>query len=211
MRTIVYVDGLNLYYGALKGTPYKWLDLKKLAQEILGPQNDIIKIKLFTAAVKPTSTDPHVHLRQSVYLRALEKFIPEIEIMKGHFLEHTVSMRLDPPIGTKKFATVLKREEKGSDVNLALHFLNDAWLNHYDCGVIISNDSDLAEAVRLVRMQTTKKIGIISPFPTTSKELSNHSHFQRKIRENALTISQLPDQIPNTNIKKPDRWKTITE
>ena len=26
MKTIVYVDGLNLYYAALRGTPFKWLD-----------------------------------------------------------------------------------------------------------------------------------------------------------------------------------------
>jgi hypothetical protein len=26
MRTWEYVDGFNLYYGAVKGTPYKWLN-----------------------------------------------------------------------------------------------------------------------------------------------------------------------------------------
>ena len=26
MRTRVYIDGFNLYYGCLKGTPAKWLD-----------------------------------------------------------------------------------------------------------------------------------------------------------------------------------------
>jgi hypothetical protein len=30
VRTIAYVDGFNLYYRALKGTPYKWLDLNKM-------------------------------------------------------------------------------------------------------------------------------------------------------------------------------------
>ena len=32
MRTRVYVDAFNLYYGALRGTPYKWLDLDALYQ-----------------------------------------------------------------------------------------------------------------------------------------------------------------------------------
>jgi len=45
---------------------------------------------------------------------------------------------------------IVKTEEKGSDVNLAVHLLNDAWLNLYDCAVVISNDSDLAESCRLV-------------------------------------------------------------
>jgi hypothetical protein len=31
----VYIDGFNLYYGALKRTPYKWLDLALLARTLL--------------------------------------------------------------------------------------------------------------------------------------------------------------------------------
>lgn len=30
MKTFVYVDAFNLYYGAVKDTPYKWLDLRAL-------------------------------------------------------------------------------------------------------------------------------------------------------------------------------------
>lgn len=40
MLTNVYVDGFNLYYGCLKGTPYKWLDLGALFQALL-PSNKI--------------------------------------------------------------------------------------------------------------------------------------------------------------------------
>ncbi len=38
MRTSVYIDGLNLYYGALKGTPFKWLDPIKLSTAVLPRQ-----------------------------------------------------------------------------------------------------------------------------------------------------------------------------
>ena len=48
MRTYVYIDGFNLYYGAVKDTPGKWLDLVALCREIL-PGKDIRKIKYFTA------------------------------------------------------------------------------------------------------------------------------------------------------------------
>ena len=34
MDTYVYVDGFNLYYGAVKRTPLKWLDIKALAQPL---------------------------------------------------------------------------------------------------------------------------------------------------------------------------------
>ena len=30
MKTNVYIDGLNLYYRAVQGTPYKWLDIVTL-------------------------------------------------------------------------------------------------------------------------------------------------------------------------------------
>jgi len=41
MLTNVYVDGFNLYYGCLKGTPYKWLDLGALCQALLPPRTRI--------------------------------------------------------------------------------------------------------------------------------------------------------------------------
>ncbi len=50
IRTIVYVDGFNLYYGAVKDTPYKWLDLGKMCKFLL-PPNDIQRLKYFTARV----------------------------------------------------------------------------------------------------------------------------------------------------------------
>lgn len=236
MKTIVYVDGLNFYYGCTKNTPYKWVNLKTLSEKILGDRNEIIKIKLFAARVKPTASDPTAHTRQDSYFRALQNQIPEIEIQYGHFLEHTVTMPvalnqdstrvidvikkdtkypfakheltlpLAPTQRKVRFLDVIKREEKGSDVNLAVHFLNDALLGNYECGVIISNDSDLAEAVKLVRTQTTKVIGIISPFPTVSKELKQYSHFQRTIRNGALASSQMPPSIPDTQITKPTSW-----
>ena len=49
MRTFVYVDGFNLYYGALKGTAIKWLDLVALFKTVLQPHHDILTVKYFTA------------------------------------------------------------------------------------------------------------------------------------------------------------------
>ena len=49
-RAIIYVDGFNLYYGSLKGTPYRWLDLHRLATLML-PEQDVAAVKYFTAIV----------------------------------------------------------------------------------------------------------------------------------------------------------------
>lgn len=56
-RAIVYVDGFNLYFGALKGTPYKWLDLDALARR-LAPNDDIVAVRYFTARVTTRRSDP---------------------------------------------------------------------------------------------------------------------------------------------------------
>lgn len=151
MRTYIYVDGFNLYYGAVKDTPYKWLDLKALFSRILKPYNEIRAIKYYTAKLAGRPDDLDAPNRQTFYLNAPKAQIPEIEITFGHFLQSTVRMRLAKPKPWKKTEAVIKTEEKGSDVNLALHVLNDAWQNLYDCAVICSNDSDLSEALRLIK------------------------------------------------------------
>jgi len=80
-RTIVYVDGFNFYYECVKGSPYRWLNLLRFAELVL-PKNDVIKVKYFTAIVKPTANDQSKAVRQQTYLRALAT-IPDIEIFLG--------------------------------------------------------------------------------------------------------------------------------
>ncbi len=63
MRTWVYVDGFNLYYGALKGTPFKWLNPIALATQLLPAGHVIERLKYFTAHVSGAA-DPDVPRRQ---------------------------------------------------------------------------------------------------------------------------------------------------
>ena len=142
MRTIVYVDGFNLYYGALKGTPYKWLNLMALFKYMLHEHNQIVRIKYFTARVSNTVDDPNKAYHQEAYLRALKHTTPELTTYFGQFTTHIVKAKLVPPIHGQEFAKISRTSEKGSDVNLAVHLLNDAWLNGYDCALMVSGDSD---------------------------------------------------------------------
>ena len=207
MRTFVYVDGFNLYYGALKETACKWLDLFALSEKILQPHHDILAIKYFTARVSGTPTDQSKPQRQDVYLRALRHYRTQVEVYFGHFLSHKVRAPLARPVENRRTAEVIRTEEKGSDVNLAVHLLNDGWLDAYDCAVVVSNDSDIAEAMRLVKHHHDKRIGLVTPGTgRPSRQLMTHADFSRHIRPNALRRSQLPDPIPGTNIWKPGRW-----
>jgi len=207
LRTSVYVDGFNFYYGAVRHTPYKWLNPGSLFRHLLGPQNQLTRIKYFTARIQPTPHDPDVHLRQDAYLRALQVACPLLELQFGHFLRHNIWMEHANPPPAK--VEVWKNEEKGSDVNLALQLLNDAWQDNYDCAVIVSNDSDLAEALRLVKTQHHKLIGLVTPGAPkrkTSQQLQQYADFVKPIRTWMLQNSQLPSPIAGTGIHKPSSW-----
>jgi uncharacterized LabA/DUF88 family protein len=152
----VYIDGFNLYYGALKKTPYRWLDLGKLAEALL-PSDTIQELHYFTARVSSRPYNPTAAHDQGLYIRAL-KTLPNLHIKYGQFTTHSVPMYLtnvDPP----QKVWVDKTEEKGSDVNLASHLLRDAYGKRFEVAVIVTNDSDLAEPVRIV----AQEIGLPAP------------------------------------------------
>ena len=210
--SIVYVDGFNFYYGAVKGTPYKWLDISKLVQLLL-PRNKIIKIKYFTALVNSRPQDPDQPIRQQIFLRAL-RTIPNLEIILGHFLSHVVSMPMaNCPPGKQKYVNVIKTEEKGSDVNIATHMLHDGYQGAYDVAIVISNDSDLVEAIRIVRNELKKSVIILNPFSDPKKgrpslELNKVATFVKPIRQGVLAASQFPSQLQDLNgsFYKPGSW-----
>lgn len=113
-----------------------------------------------------------------------------------------------------EYAEVVEPEEKGSDVNLAVHLVNDAWLDCYDWAVVVSNDSDLAEALRLVK-ERGKKILLVPTFSPTGKvrmkqptaKLTQYADSILYIRPSSLRKAQLPEVIPGTNLHRPPEWR----
>jgi hypothetical protein len=103
------------------------------------------------------------HIRQQTFIRAIETFIPELDVYYGRFLGNRKKLPIARPTGTERFAEVIWTEEKGSDVNLGVHFVYDACEGLYDCGVVISNDGDLAEALRIVKDELGKLVGVTHP------------------------------------------------
>jgi hypothetical protein len=98
LRTTVYIDGFNLYYGSLKNTTYKWLDLESLFGKVLSQKNQITKIKYFTANVQANADNPNVHVRQQAYLQALIAMCPLVEIHYGHYVRRKKTMEnVSPP------------------------------------------------------------------------------------------------------------------
>lgn len=207
MRVAVYVDGFNLYYRGLKGTPFKWLDLAKLAQHFLRPDENLVMIKYFTADVSPRSGDPDAPARQETYLRAL-RTIPCLSIHKGRFLPKTKMRPLvDDP---DHFVAIHDTEEKGSDVNLAAHLVHDAHLDVFDTALVISQDTDLCEPMRIVNRELGKTLGVI--WLESSSPGKRHrmvSNFIKHANPSILRRSQFPDVVigrGGLKIVKPQKW-----
>lgn len=228
MRTNVYIDGFNFYYGCYKqldwddpfchdllgNGPYKWLDFRRLCETIF-PSDVIHRVHYCTARVKPTLGDPDQPVRQQTYLRAL-KTTGRFYIHLGHFerrskrgmLTTLVPCQMTPPclVG---LVNVEVNEEKGSDVNLATALLKDAFLNDFEQAVVISNDSDLAAAIRVVRVDAKLPVHVISPYPSVTKDLRTAATSSRVLDKALLPHHQLPPTVilsDGTKLLKPKGW-----
>jgi len=206
-KTNVYVDGFNLYYGCVKGTPYHWLNLSKLCTLLL-PGHHINRIRYFTALITPQPDDSQQLQRQLTYIRAL-KTTPNLSVHYGQFLTHTVRRPLaHPTAGDPTTVEVLDTKEKGSDVNLATYLLVDGFNKEYQIAVIISADSDLVEPTKLTISQLGLTVGVLHPNRMHSRQLSLVANFYRPIRERALRVSQFPPVLTDADgtITKPSSW-----
>lgn len=225
IKTNVYIDGFNLYYGCIKGTPYRWLNIDQLFRTLL-PRNDIHRIRYFTARVDPRPHDLGIAVRQSAYLRALAT-LPSVEIEFGAFLASALRAPVldcgadgrptrvnNRPVAKRRHGGgvvmkwVYKSEEKGSDVNLASHLLRDAFQGDCECAVIVSNDSDLLTPIRMVKADCGIKVGLITPRPKGSTELRQLADFQRAIRTHILAACQFSPTLTDRvgTITKPTAW-----
>ncbi len=213
-KTYVYIDGFNLYYGCFKSptrhgwSQYKWLDLEKFCDRLL-PRNDVAAISYYTADVTNRPPDLQQAGRQRIYLRALSS-LPRVRIVKGRFLTKVVRMpQCDAAGAYLGTVFVVKTEEKGSDVNLAVDLLLDGVKGRYECAVVISNDSDLVAPIRVVRQEYGRVVGFVNPHPRRpSLDLRKNTDFNRRLSMSDLAASQLPEtiQIGQVTIQRPASW-----
>jgi hypothetical protein len=233
LRTIVYVDGFNLYY-AIRNTPSRWLNLVALS-DLLLPNDDILQVKYFTAPVKSQPDDPNARQRQEIYLRALRTMEPKLSIYQGRFLRNKNRLPLtwkpenrwqrwalsravrderirEKPIGMTPTLKVWKTEEKGSDVNLASHLLIDGFQDGYDLAVVVSNDGDLEFPIRYVREEIGKPVAILDGHPHRNHNLAPTTmppgSFYKRIRKGPLAACQFPVEMTDGagTFHRPPEW-----
>jgi hypothetical protein len=118
-------------------------------------------------------------------------------------------LRMLPPAGTVlNVAYVWKTEEKGSDVNLGVHLVRDAFQGKFDEAAVLTNDTDLVEAIRIVRYDVGLPITLLAPNAMPSASLSGVANHTRHI-SGYLGPCQFPDPVPRPGkrpIRKPASW-----
>ena len=209
MNTNLYIDGFNLYYRALKDTPFRWLDLRKLG-ETLFPQDSICRVCYFTALLDARPDNPNQPRRQLVYLRALAT-LPGFEAHFGAFRSGTKRRPLAEPVpGLPSHVLVRDSEEKGSDVNLATRLLVDGFNGKYEQAVVVSNDADFAGAMRYARDDLGLRVTLVNPDSRNAspRELASAATYVKRLWNSHLRRSQLPDTLTDAvgTITKPAAW-----
>jgi hypothetical protein len=87
--------------------------------------------------------------------------------------------------------------------------VHDAHRNRFEAAAVISNDSDLKEAVRIVRREVGKIVGVFTPHRDRhSLQLKKTARFCRGIRVEVLRASLFPDELTDAKgvFRKPAGW-----
>jgi hypothetical protein len=210
-RVIAYIDGFNLFYSSLKGTKNQWLNIVSLCEALKGPGQEFIAVKYFSAQISAFPSSPGKAFRQKIYIEALQTN-PKVEVKLGYFSVHKTKMPLASYFEAGKISLieVIKTEEKGTDVNLAVQMAVDAVQDKFDYAMLFSNDSDIACSVQIAVHQCQKDIGLyIDRKAVSYRVLRENACYIRRLTPSLLARHQFPDEIKTTIgriIRKPLDW-----
>ncbi len=205
METVrAYIDGFNLYHAIddLKQNHLKWVDLQKMISFFVDEHTQqLVKVHYFSAFATwlPESCGRH---RQ--YIKALEA--RGVDVNMSTFFKKWRKCKHKWDAGgaagqgdfTVKF---LSHEEKQTDVKLALQLLNHARLEgSCDRIILVTGDSDIAPAVKMVRGYFPDKQFVLLAPPDRRHsqsliEAAGPTKHLKKIKLSHLKRSLLPAEV----------------
>ena len=203
-RVIVYIDGFNFYYG-LKKAPWKkyyWLDIVKLMESFLRPNQELVAVKYFSA--RPT--DVGKCKRQDAFFQA-NKENPKFKLILGKYLKKEIEC-------FKCHNIIHTYEEKESDVRIATQIVADSYQHNCDLIIIVSADSDMIPALELAK---EAKVNVFVYFPphqhsSNLATMSCGAPLQMQRYESKFKKALLPDSIKLSNgfeLSIPKEWKEL--
>lgn len=214
-RAFFYVDGFNLYHRKLRANPkLKWLDLRKLVEKFVLPNDNVEIAKYFTALVDPQSSNSPKQLRQRAYWEALKT--RNVEIIEGRFEER---QRQCKSVLCAKPDIYRDMTEKMTDVNLGIHIVRDYLRLSPDIICVLSADTDVLPALRMVRQEATadhRKLPIVVLLPSSDpnqyySRVENFGGIARIIQVNDEWVEKsfLPESFehpPGVCHSRPGAW-----
>lgn len=205
-KVIAYVDGFNFYYG-LKGDPkwkrYYWLDIVKFFEKFMKPDQELIKVKYFSA--RPDNQEKNA--RQYAFFQAnMEN--SRFQLILGKYLKKKITcFNCGNIINTY--------EEKESDVRIATQIVSDSYEKNCDIAIVVSADSDMIPSVELAK-QAGQKVFIYFPpnhYSSNLAALANGHPIQLSKYESRFRQSLLPDVVhlkeKNYDLSIPEKWKKL--
>jgi len=179
-----------------------------LSQKLF-PNDTITVVRYFTARIR-TLDDEQAPQRQETYLRALDTLAPVVSVHFGHIQLDESWRRLQHPIaGLAKSALISHTQEKGSDVNLASHFLLDACRNCFEKAAVVTSDGDFAEAIRLVQHELKLPVTLVHPTERPVRALSRVEPSEiLRLSLSSVRMCQFPKVLTDDDgeFRCPESW-----
>lgn len=204
------IDGFNVYHSILcikrdTGKIAKWLDVYSLCKSyiyLFGKDAHLHNIHYFSAIPYYLNTNKSDKVkRHKKYIRCLES--AGIHINLGRFKEKSVYC-------DKCKSTIIKHEEKETDVAIAVKLLEVFSTNECDTAVIMTGDTDLSPAVKTSQtLFPDKNVIFAFPYARKNKELASLSPKSFSINQKQYIKYQLPNPFVLKNgekVYKPNSW-----
>lgn len=199
-RVIAYIDGYNLYFG-MKDSGFKrylWLNSLALVQNLLKPNQKLIKVKYFTTLV---TNDINKRQRQKTYLGALQT-VNDIQIFYGKFQKEKTHCNA---CGNDTASDC----EKTTDVAIAVEIIKDYYEGTCDMAMLISGDTDLLPPIKFINEETQNRVFVAFPPNRINDEVRKFAKGDIVIGRKNLSKSQFPNEVTNANgevFTKPNTW-----
>jgi uncharacterized LabA/DUF88 family protein len=195
LSAAVFIDGFNLYHAinALNNPCLKWLNLRRLAEILIGPEFELNKIVYFTAVQQWDQKKANRHRQYIAAQNALG-------------VETVVSRFQQSGFVCQKTGNKCNRyEEKETDVAFATQVLYAGLSGQFSKLVLVTADSDQVPTVKLLRKAKPELSVEIATPPKRlqiARELCGHATAKREISQGLLGSCRLPRTVllPNKKI-----------
>ncbi|WP_179379048.1 NYN domain-containing protein [Jannaschia marina] len=205
---------------------HRWLNPVRLAESLVQHGEAVVGVEMYTAHVSG-KIDLEGQQRQALYLQALRTLEPQLRLHVGKF---AIKERWVKPTGypgarpegyswnepLPELVEAWVAQEKESDVKLAVHLLHHGYQDEFDRAYVVSNDSDLTEAVRLVKEELCKEVVLVPPVPERGGQsaplagkLREAASVVTHIRSHHLAECQFPQNVVKENgrhVTRPREW-----